>query len=236
MGRRFDGKVALVAGGAGGIGSAVCRQLGGEGATVICADLSELRLDAADARDWDATIAHVAAAHGRLDVLVTSFYSGAAGAVDTMTDEGWEASFRATSTGVFLGMSRAFRLLGEGSAVVNVASLAAHRPTGENIGYASAKAAVISMGRAAAIRGAARGIRVNTVTPGAIDTRALHATMKALAAQSGSGAEVDMGARAPLGRVGKPEEVAAAICFLASPEAAYITGAELIIDGGMALV
>lgn len=249
---RLAGKVAIVAGGAGGIGLATCQRFAEEGAQVVCADVSEARgssavaalgsaavefapLDAARSDSWEALVADVAARRGRVDILVTAFYSGPAGSVETMDDAGWDASQAATATGVFYGMRACAAAMGTGGAIVNIASIVAHGGAPENIGYATAKAAVIAMSRSAAARLAPRGIRVNVVTPGLIQTRALDGAMAALA-QGGRSAEAARAAylrQIPLGRVGAPVEVANAILFLVSDEAAYVTGAEIIVDGGL---
>lgn len=250
---KFEGKVVLVVGGGGGIGRAACQQFARDGARVLCADSSirravetvslieqehlgsarAMQIDAARPNSWDDAVRSIAAQEGRLDVLVTSFYSGAAGAIDAMDPAGWEDNFRVTSSGVFHAMASCLSLLHRGSAIVNVASVAAHRPGAHNIGYASAKAAVLTMSRSAAVRLAERGIRVNVVTPGFVRTRALDAAITALDALEAGGSRSLRPDDIPLGRVGEPDEVARVICFLASADAAYVTGAEFVVDGGL---
>jgi len=154
-----------------------------------------------------------------------------------MSPRDWEECFRATSTGVFLGMSAALGLMRAGGAIVNIASLAANRPGADNVGYASAKASVLAMSKSAALRWATRGIRVNVVIPGMVQTRALDAMLKVLAPGKSSEAVLPgSGIQVPLGRVGLPDEVATAVCFLVSDEASYITGAELAVEGGLMAV
>ena len=254
MAQRLAGKVAIVAGGAGGIGAEICRRFLEEGATIICADRSRQRgdevvkrlgaandnvsfghLDAASSQSWQSLIAHTLARFGHVDVLVTAVYSGPNGSVEEMADENWAASFAATSSGVFYGMRACAAVMREGAAIVNIASILAHGGAPDNIGYSSAKASVIAMSRAAAAKLAPRGIRVNVVTPGYIQTRALDATITVLAA-TGRTPEQERDVwvdRVPMKRIGEPADVAHAVLFLASDEAAYITGAEIIVDGGL---
>ena len=251
---RLQGKIAIVAGGAGGIGSEVCRRFLEEGATVICADRSRSRgedvvrqlaqpgrdisfglLDAASSDSWNALVDATVQIHGRVDILVTGFYSGPTGTVESMDDAGWNASFAATSTGVFYGMRSCAAAMTAGGSIVNIASFVAHGGAPENIGYSSAKASVIAMSRAAAAGLAERGIRVNIVTPGIVETRALDGLTTVLAGEKSTADQVLEAfiRKVPLKRVGKPVEIANAILFLASDEASYVTGAELIVDGGI---
>ncbi len=250
---RLVGKVAIVAGGAGGIGAEICRRFLEEGARVVCADKSRSRaeevvsrlagvdgavsfgeLDATSPESWNALAADTVARFGHLDILVTAFYSGPAGSVADLSDAGWQACFAATSSGVFFGMRACSALMRAGGAMVNIASTMAHGGAADNIGYSSAKAAVIAMSRSAAAKLAAQGIRVNLVTPGMIQTWALDSTLRALAGAAGSAEQVrqTLVGNVPLGRIGQPVDVANAVVYLASDEAAYVTGAELLVDGG----
>ncbi len=242
--KRFDRQIAFVAGGAGGIGAAVCRRLAREGALVIVADLradkaealaAELSgrgvvLDAGDEDSWRAAIGDT-----KLDVLVNCAAFSKLGSVDTMSLEDWEGSFRVTGHGVFLGMKHASVAMGQGGAIVNVASLVAHGRAPLNAAYASAKAAVIAMTKAAAVRFARRGIRVNCVSPGFIRTPPVEHLFEVLAKGDKTAADIERAytKQIPMGRLGEPEEVADVIAFLASTDARFVTGAELIVDGGM---
>ncbi len=247
---RFAGKTARVAGGAGGIGAATCRMLAEEGAHVVCADMHERRgrefealcqeagldlhfapLDAGDPKSWAAT----ASAIGALDVLVTAFHSGPAGSVLDLTPEGWTESFRVTSNGVFLAMNSCVPHMRAPGAIVNIASVVVHGGAPRNMAYSAAKASVLAMSRSAAAELAGRNIRVNVVTPGFVETRAFDRSMDTLATPERPSSDIRAGylRRVPMKRIGDPEEVARAILFLASEEASYITGAELIVDGGL---
>lgn len=246
--RDMEGRVALVAGGAGGIGGAICRHFADRGARVIIADLSERRanllaasiaecggdaaathLDAGTEASWRSALDAIG---GELDYLVTSFFSGFAGSVEDLSLEGWETCFRATAAGVFLGMHVAVPRMVCGGSIVNIASVAAHSASPQNIGYSAAKAAVVNLSHSVALGLSDRKIRVNIVTPGMIRTRALEATMAALAERG----EAFEGDRVPLGGPGDPHDIAEAVGFLCSDAARYITGAELVVDGGLGLV
>jgi NAD(P)-dependent dehydrogenase (short-subunit alcohol dehydrogenase family) len=252
---RLDGKVALVAGGAGAIGLAICRRLLEEGATVLCADISAKRgrpacldidprgerlvfveLDAADEGAWNSATDKAQARFGGLDHLVTAIYSGVAGRVDTLTAAQWEAAFQVTCHGVFLGMRTAAPVLRNGGAIVNIGSVAGHNGSTANMAYSAAKAAVISASRSAALGLSSRGIRVNVVSPGMIQSFGLQKTLEAFARNSGQDPDLAIAsyaARIPMGRIGEPADVASVVAFLCSSEAAYITGAEIIVDGGL---
>jgi len=241
---RFEGKTAFVAGGAGGIGGAVCRRLVTEGANVIVGDLnhdqaqvlaeaigaSSVHLDAGDEQSWQDAIGQT-----RLDVLVNCAAASKLGSVDQMSLEDWDYNYRVTAHGVFLGMKHAALAMPSGGAIVNIASLVAHGRAPLNAAYASAKAAVISMTKNTAVRFAKRGIRVNCVSPGFIRTPPVERMFEAMAKGDKSAADLEKAytRQIPMGRLGEPEEVADAIAFLASSDARFITGVELLIDGGM---
>ncbi|HKU99106.1 MAG TPA: SDR family oxidoreductase [Vineibacter sp.] len=253
--KRLEGKVAIVTGGAGGIGTAICRVFAREGARVAVADVSErrgpsvaemirsqggeaqfMRLDAGDPASWRALIDAVVAQSGGLDILVNAAYSGKAGAVDTMPDDVWDEAFRVTTDGVFYGMKTAAAVMRARGAIVNIASVAAYRGSTHNIAYAAAKSAVISATKSAAMRFAElpHKIRVNAIAPGMIQTPALEKTFVALAREGRSveSTKAAMMRQIPLGQIGDPDDIAHAALFLASDEARYITGTELIVDGG----
>ncbi|HLE58234.1 MAG TPA: SDR family oxidoreductase [Candidatus Limnocylindria bacterium] len=246
MRTELTGKVALVTGAARGIGAAAARELAGMGAAVALTDViddegraltDELastgraaywHLDVADEADWRAVTQAVVAQFGRLDILVNNAGIGTVPDVEQETREGWDRLIGINQTGVWLGMREAvphLRAAGGGS-IINISSIfGAVGGFGGSIAYHASKGAVRLMTKNAAIRYAKEGIRVNSVHPGFIDT-------PMLAAVKDTPAEALMVADTPMGRLGRAEEVAAVIAFLASDAASYMTGSEVYVDGG----
>ena len=236
----FADKVVIVTGAARGIGRAAAAQFAGAGATVVGADrdvealeaVGELSLrlggDVGDTADAHAIIDDTLAAFGRLDVLVNNAGVWLLKPTSEITPEEWDDQLSTNLRSFFLLIRRAYPAMAEaGGNVVNVASIAALRFTTPHVAYASAKAGVIAMTRDLAAEYAPY-VRVNAVAHGPIDTMHLTASMT-------PEEKADFGRRYPLGRMGEPEDVAHAIVFLASPKAAYITGATLPVTGGTEL-
>lgn len=245
---RFADRAALVTGGTRGIGLAVARQLSAEGARVMllardpargaaaAATVSAAGFVAADLRVADECARAVAATidrFGRLDVLVNNagvIYRNRT--VDVLTESEWDETFDVNVKGAFL-MSRASlpALRSSRGTIVNVSSYVGLVGFAGASAYAASKAALINLTRSMALDHAREGIRVNAVCPGSVDTDMIHAAWEALpdpAAAAQAWAD-----KHPLGRIATAEEVAAAIAFLASDEARFITGVALPVDGGI---
>ncbi|WP_030172621.1 SDR family NAD(P)-dependent oxidoreductase [Streptomyces sp. NRRL S-813] len=247
--RRFEGHGVLVTGAARGIGAAIARRLAEEGARVLVTDADATvaektaailregglatwayRCDVADPDSVEAAVAHAVDAFGRLDVLVNS---AAHCTPDTPlfedgTDEDWARDLDVTLTGAHRCCRAALpHLVASGrGAIVSIGSVNGTQDFG-NHAYSAAKAGLVSLTRTLAGHAAARGVRVNLVMPGTVRT----------SAWEGRDAELDrIRGLYPLGRIGEPDDIAAAVAFLASRDAAWITGTTLIVDGGLTAV
>ena len=239
---RYSDKVAIVTGAAGGIGPAIALRLSAEGARLVLADRSaeggEAHVQAAraagapdavmqgcDVSAEDQVAAAVQAAldrFGRLDLVVNNAGLMEFKPIEQLTEDDWLKTLKVDLLGAAHFVKHAFLAMKDGGAVVNVASIHAVETSPLVAPYAAAKAAVLSLTRTASIEGKSKAIRVNAVLPGAIDTPMLwdNPNIK-------SGAEVV----APHD-VGKPDQIAAAVAFLGSEDASFITGASLVVDGG----
>lgn len=246
---RLDGKVALITGSTKGIGLATARVLAGAGARVLISSrkpedcdqvAAELRAEglAAEAlpchigrfEDIDAAEARIAQAHGGLDILVNNAVLSPLRSIDD-TDRGLFAKTVEVDLQGYWYMStagvRLMRLRGAGGAIANIASVAALHPDRGLALYSTLKTALIGMSRSFAMEYGAEGIRVNTILPGLIETR--------LAEKYSPEDQARMAARMALGRLGRPEEIGLAVLYLCSPAASYVTGAGLVIDGGLSV-
>jgi NAD(P)-dependent dehydrogenase (short-subunit alcohol dehydrogenase family) len=252
MAGKLESKVAIVTGGARGIGKAACERLAREGCAVVVTDCiddegeivansireSERRaiyahLDVTSERNWVDVLSSTLKAYGRLDVLVNNAGIARLEDLEQETLEGWSKIIAVNQTGVFLGMKTCIVELEKmRGAIVNVSSIyGAGGGNGTAFAYHASKGAVRLMTKNAAIRYAKKNIRVNSVHPGFIDTPMVAPFIQGddeMARQFRTYIET----MTPMGRIGRPEEVAAAIAFLSGPDASYVTGTELYVDGG----
>ena len=233
----FGGKRALVTGAGSGIGAAVARTLAAEGADVVLADIALQPVETLaaeigglgielDVRDEE----QVAPAMANLDVLVNVAGIGSTTTAPDTTLEVWEDVFAVNARGTFLCCKHAIPGMVErrGGAIVNVASVAALVGLRNRAAYCASKGAVVSLTRALAVDHVADGVRVNAVCPGTVDSPWVRRLVDEV------GESMDMlRARQPMGRLGLPEEIAAAVAYLASDAAAFVTGTALVIDGGL---
>ena len=246
---RLDGKVALISGGGRGQGAAEARKFTAEGAKVVFGDIRDdegraveaeikaaggearyVHLDVTQEADWQSAVAEAVNGYGGLHILVNN-----AGiviprvAIEDRTVEEWDLVQAVNLKGVFLGTKHsipAMRAVGGGS-IINISSVAGYgQSTTQEPAYAASKGAVRIFSKVTATQHAKDKIRCNTIFPGPVDTEMVHAAMsdpKVLAERL---------SRVPLGRLGRIEEIIAAVMFLASDDAAYMTGGEMVIDGG----
>jgi NAD(P)-dependent dehydrogenase (short-subunit alcohol dehydrogenase family) len=246
-------RVAAVTGAAAGIGEAVTRHLAGAGATVVALDRDAAALDrltaaadglAVEAEQVDvsdesqiaAAAQRVTERHGGVDVLVCAAGVQRYGTVDEMSLDGYDEVMAVNVRGVFAACHHFVPLIrarGGGSIVV-VASVQAYAAQSGVAAYAASKGALVAMVKAMAVDHAGEGIRINAVCPGSVDTPMLRWAADRFAGdRSADDLVADWGRSHPLGRVATPMEVAEAIGFLAGPEAGFITGADLRVDGGL---
>ena len=255
---RLEGKVALISGGARGQGAAEARLFVGEGAAVVIADIldeegmkleAELRelganasyvhLDVTDADQWQQAVEETVNRYGKLDILVNN--AGIAGMqvsgldapkIDGVDAGVWDRIMEVNAKGVFLGTRAAIPAIRDagGGSIVNISSIAGlvglPLARGASAAYGSSKGAVRLLTKSTAIQYAAEGIRCNSVHPGYIDT----AMTERISSQPAMRAELI--GKTPLGRIGNVDDIAYGVLFLASEEASFMTGSELVIDGG----
>ncbi|WP_432144090.1 SDR family NAD(P)-dependent oxidoreductase [Streptomyces sp. bgisy084] len=239
---RFEGQTVLVTGAASGIGYEMARRFRDEGALVYAADLQPddvpkstvaLRVDVSDPHSVSAAVTRTVEETGRLDVLCNN--AGASSTTGPLgcTVEEWDRIFAVNARGVFLGTRAALpvMLAQQRGAIVNTASVAGMVGLRDRAAYCASKGAVIAFTRQVAVQYAGTGVRCNCVCPGTVDSPWVGRLLAA--ADDPVAARANLTDRQPMGRLGEPGEIAAAALYLASDEAAFITGTALVIDGGL---
>jgi NAD(P)-dependent dehydrogenase (short-subunit alcohol dehydrogenase family) len=243
------GKVALVTGGASGIGLATGRRFVEEGATVVLADialdraeaaaaasdrLEAVALDVTDERAWEAVIADVVRRHGKLDVLVNSAGIAPFADIETCTTEEYRRTMAVNVDSVFFGCRYGVRAMKDhGGSIVNISSVSGLIGGHNTAAYNASKGAVRLLTKSVALHCARKGygIRVNSVHPTFIETPMVESVL--VMTRDPEQTRARLIASVPLGRMGRADEVAAMIVYLSSDESQFVTGAEFVIDGGM---
>jgi 3alpha(or 20beta)-hydroxysteroid dehydrogenase len=241
----LDGKVAIITGAARGQGEAEAHLFAAEGAAVVLTDvLSDagqavaasigergrfIAHDVGVEDGWAAVIEGTLAAFGRLDILINNAAIYRAARLEATQPADYDGLYRVNQFGVYLGMRAAIEPMkaSGGGSIINIASVAGAKGTNGLFAYAATKWAVRGMTKAAALELARYGIRVNAILPGVIDTPMVAGTSERM--------NEAMLKQTPLRRVGRPEEIAAAALYLASDASAFVTGADMAVDGGMLL-
>jgi len=255
MAGRLDGKIALITGGASGIGLGTVELFLAEGAKIVCADLQDekgkvleqrfpdrlvyVRCDVTQEADIAAACAAAKSSFGGLDVLFNNAGTpGQLGGVAELTAEGWDKCFALLVRGPALGMHHALPLMLErgGGSIINTASIAGLQAGWGPLAYSTAKCAVIHMSRCAAAELSPQGIRVNAICPGLIATSIFGTAMglprdasDQMAARVADNAAVAQ----PVKKPGLPDDIAKAALYLASDDSAFVTGTHIVVDGGI---
>lgn len=245
---RLENKVALISGGTRGIGASIARLFAREGAKIVIGDILEeeghqteteiignggeclfVRLDVTNEADWEQAVGAAISRFGQLDILVNNAGISARGTIEETSEAEWTRTMDINVKGAFLGTKLAVPSMktGGGGSIVNISSGAGIAPQpGTSGAYAASKGAVRIFSKSTAVQYAQDNIRCNSVHPGPIETSMLRATRPDASALD------EMMGRVPLGRFGRPEEIAYGVLYLASDESSFVTGSELVIDGG----
>jgi NAD(P)-dependent dehydrogenase (short-subunit alcohol dehydrogenase family) len=240
----LTGKVALITGAAQGIGLGIAKRLAASGARVLLTDIQQekgeqvaatiegasfVRADVSQEDDIKAMIATALERYGQLDILVNNAWAGKAASATELESSEWDKGYAVLVKAIYLASKYAIPHMKKagGGSIINIASILAHRPRLNHVIYSSAKGAVLHLTRQLAVDYAPDNIRVNSVSPGDIRVRPPHD-------ESPDTTSFDA-LISPIRRSGMPRDIANAVCFLVSNEASFITGAELVVDGGLSL-
>jgi 3(or 17)beta-hydroxysteroid dehydrogenase len=261
----LQGQTALVTGGAGGIGSAICRRLSLDGALVVVADLDReqadrvargivsdggravgIGLDITDRDQWKAAVAQTTEIGGGLNILVNNAGGARIKPFEALSADDWKHDIDVNLNGAFFGIKEALETMRQtasrspsGGAIINIASVSALKGSAGMPAYSAGKGGLRLFSKAIAVDFARRGyrIRVNSVFPGLIDTPLtkplFESQLKAGSDENFESARARILERYPIGRIGRPEEIASVVSFLAGDDSSYMVGAELVVDGGL---
>jgi 2-keto-3-deoxy-L-fuconate dehydrogenase len=249
---RLDGKIALVTGGGSGIGEATSRAFAEQGARVLVADVNETagqrvatdlgeaglfaRTDVTDLASLRAAVQQAVTAFGRLDVLVNNAGIGFVGSVQETEDQDWNKLIAVNMGGVFHGsrvaVDQMLRQQPAGGVIINIASVAGMIGVARRFAYCATKGGVIAMTRQLAVDYVKQGIRCNAICPGTVFSPFVEGYVERFHSDTREETIKELHARQPIGRMGRPDEIADLAVYLASDEAGFMTGSGVVIDGG----
>lgn len=251
FGMRVCEKVALVTGGGSGIGEAICIRLAEEGATVVVSDINEdsakrvaniigaraiaLQQDVVSESRWQQVIIDIIERFGQLDILVNNAGIAIVGTVESASLKDWQTTQKVNLDSVFLGTREAIKVMkSKHGSIINISSVEGIIGDPMVAAYNASKGGVRIFTKSAALHCAAEGydVRVNSVHPGFIGTAMVSGAVGALSEAEGQAFQARIMSSIPMGRMGEPRDIANGVLFLASEESSYMTGSELVIDGG----
>jgi 2-keto-3-deoxy-L-fuconate dehydrogenase len=250
---RLDNKVALITGGASGIGAATVQAFIEQGAKVVIGDLNEavgtkmandlgpnaafVRLDVTDAESARGAVNFAVEHFGRLDTLVTCAGIGFVGNVEETPQNEWDKLFAVNVTGTYLCCAAAVPvMLGQeprGGSIITIGSVAGQVAVSRRFAYCATKGAVIALSKSIAVDYAGTGLRCNCICPGTVYSPFVESYLDRFHSDTKDQTIVDLHARQPIGRMGRPDEIAGLAVYLASDESGFVTGSAMTIDGGL---